>query len=62
MRCNKKMCTWLIGVRQYLAKSSCVVLFKNHTLFKKLNLATDDICGESGKQLAKKIPALAEVF
>ena len=42
--CNKEMCSWLMGVRRHLKKSSCVLLLRNGTIYKKVNLADENIC------------------
>ena len=42
--CNKEMCSWLMGVRRHLKKSSCVFLLRNRTIYKKVNLADENIC------------------
>ena len=42
--CNKEMCSWLMEVRRHLKDSSCVFLLRNRTIYKKVNLAHDDIC------------------
>ena len=44
MVCNKEMCSWLMEVRHRLKDSSCVFLFQNRTEYKKINLASDNIC------------------
>ena len=42
--CNKEMCSWLMEVRRRLKDSSCVFLLRNRTMYKKVNLAHNDIC------------------
>ena len=42
--CNKEMCSWLMEVRGHFKDSSCVFLIRNRTIYKKVNLAHNDIC------------------